>query len=45
MNDPRMFNTEAYFRYYNPFLTNQAYFRYWRTCAAMGPVSTGLGEI
>ena len=38
MNDPRMFSTEAYFRFYNPVLTNESYFRYWRACAAMGPV-------
>ena len=38
MNDPRMFNTETYFRYYNPVLSNESYFKYWRVCAAMGPV-------
>lgn len=38
MNDPRILNTDAYARHYHPVLTNEAYFKYWRLCAAMGPI-------
>ena len=38
MNDMRMISSEASFRYYNPVLGNEAFFRYWRLCAVMGPV-------
>ncbi len=37
MNDLRMISSEASLRYYTPVLNNEAYFKYWRLCAAMGP--------